>query len=171
MRKPIQIIVGVDCEGGFGKDGKIPWKSSEDLKRFKKITDGATCVMGRNTYEDMLGMVKQRKKGEDINELLPNRQCLVVTSNVNIELEGATRVSSLSDAMLKSDKDKEIFVVGGEKMYIEALAVAHRVHMTVMKGEAFDCDRFFPVKFLHEKFKITEGEQTEDLYFVQYNRR
>ena len=170
MSKPIQIIVGVDCEGGFGKDGNIPWHFSEDLKRFKKITDGATCIMGRNTYEDMLEMVKKRKKDKDIKELLPNRQCLVVTSDVNIVLEGATRVSSLSDGIKKANKEK-IFVVGGEKMYVEALSSTHRVHMTVVKGEAYDCDRFFPVEYLHKHFRITGGEQTNELYFVQYNRR
>ena len=107
----------------------------------------------------------------EIKELLPNRQCFVVTSDVNIKLEGATRASSLSDATLKARDDKNIFVIGGEKMYVEALASAHRVHMTVVKGDAFGCDRFFPVEYLHKHFKITEGDQNDNLYFVQYNRR
>ena len=170
-KRPINIIVAVDCAGGFGKGGNIPWHFSEDLKRFKKITDKAACIMGRKTYDDMLEMVKKRNKDKEITELLPNRQCIVVTSDVNKELEGATRASSLNDAIKQAHGNREIFVVGGEKMYVEALSAARRVEMTIVKGESYDCDRFFPVEYLHEKFKITEGEQTDDLYFVTYNRR
>ena len=56
----VEIIVAVDEDGGFGKDGKIPWHYSEDLKHFKEVTTGHVCIMGRKTYEDMLEMRKAR---------------------------------------------------------------------------------------------------------------
>jgi dihydrofolate reductase len=62
----VNIIVAVDDAGGFGKDGKIPWHFPEDFKRFKEITKDSVCVMGRNTYEDMLEMVKSRKKDPNV---------------------------------------------------------------------------------------------------------
>ena len=60
--RPMSIIIAVDSDGGFGKDGKIPWNFPEDLKHFQKITKDGICIMGRNTYEDMYNMVIQRRK-------------------------------------------------------------------------------------------------------------
>lgn len=173
-KPPINIIVAVDRFGGFGKAGKIPWHFPADLKRFKTLTGGAACIMGRNTYIDMLEMVKSRKKDDEkIEELLSGRQCIVVTSQANLITEGAMTASSLSDALLKAEKGRPIFVVGGEKMYVEALGSAMTVHMSVVKDEEtmFECDRFFPVEFLHDKFTITEGGEDDDLYYVKYMRK
>ena len=37
----------------IGKDGKLPWHFSEDLKRFKRLTMGSTIIMGRKTFESI----------------------------------------------------------------------------------------------------------------------
>lgn len=167
----INIIVAVDREGGFGKDGKIPWHFSEDLKHFKAITDNAVCIMGRRTYEDMIEMVKKHRKDEPITELLPGRQCFVVTSNPDLEVEGATAIAGITEALDKADLDRPIFVVGGEKMYIEALSVAQTVHMSVVKGDSYECDRFFPIEYLQSKFAIVAGTETDNIYYVKYERK
>lgn len=60
MIKP-NIIVAVDCEGGFGKEGKIPWFLPEDFEHFKNMTTGHVCVMGRRTYEEMLETRKRKR--------------------------------------------------------------------------------------------------------------
>lgn len=177
MTKPINIIVAVDSRGGFGKDGKIPWHFSEDLKHFKTTTSGNACIMGRNTYVDMLNMVKHHKKDKDapIKELLPNRQCIVVTKHPNLEMEGgAITATSLNDAINLVEDGREAFVVGGEKMYIEAISNAETIYLTVVKEneeDGYDCDRFFPVDYMEEKFQIVEGKQTDELYFMKYERK
>jgi len=44
------IIIGCVCRGyGIGKNGKIPWKNSNDMKFFREITNGCTVLVGRNT--------------------------------------------------------------------------------------------------------------------------
>lgn len=44
------IIVACICQGyGIGKDGRIPWKNTHDMKWFKKITMGNTLLVGKNT--------------------------------------------------------------------------------------------------------------------------
>ena len=35
----------------IGRDGKLPWHISEDLKRFKRLTLGSAMVMGRRTFD------------------------------------------------------------------------------------------------------------------------
>jgi dihydrofolate reductase len=172
---PLSLIVAVDAAGGFGKDGKIPWHFPEDLKHFQETTKGGICIMGRRTYSDMFEMI-QSKRGspqEQIDEpILKDRESFVVTSNEDFEVHGATSVRSIHQAIntLAKDDDREVFVIGGERMYIEALAFTKTIYMTIVKGEPYGCDRFFPIRVLNKSFKIVDGSQTDDLYFVKYKR-
>lgn len=178
MRKyrPI-IIVAVDCVGGFGKDGVIPWHLPEDLQRFKKITEGHICVMGRRTYTDILEArtLRDQQKGitEPITEILRGRQSFVVTSSETLETPGAIKIKDTNDVQkhIASDDIRQIFIIGGRRMFIQALSWTDQIMMTVVKGDAYDCDVFFPVSLLNKKWKIVSGEETEKAYFVVYNRK
>ena len=172
---PLEIIVAVDEEGGFGKDGKIPWHYSEDLKHFKDTTTGHVCIMGRKTYEDMLAMrkdmdAKKKKRGAAIDEILPNRQSFVVTSNAKFKAPGATVVRNLREAVnsLAANDKRKVFVIGGERMYIEALTSTTFIHMTMVPG-SHACDKFFPIKVLN-KFQIKSGKKEGELKFITYER-
>lgn len=167
--RPLSLIVAVDEHGGFGKDGKIPWHFSEDLKRFKQITKGAACIMGRKTYADMREMVVARKKDDkEIKEILPGRDNYVVSKSI-IGAEGATVVPNIRKAVELTER-REVFVIGGEKMYIEALPWVNKIYMTVVKGD-YQCDKFFPIKALNRDFKLTHGKKESDtLSFLEYDR-
>jgi len=185
--KQVSIIVAVDEEGGFGKNGKIPWDIPEDLKHFKRVTDGGICIMGRRTYEDMYNMYMERKKkqaeenkSEDSKELdisepteiLPNRLSFVVTSNPDFKAHGATVVKNIREATDSIDPTdpREIFILGGFRMFVEAIAYADKIYMTIVKNKRYNCDKRFPVDLLNKHYKIVEGEQTDELYFVTYKR-
>ena len=164
----VNIIVAVDEAGGFGKDGKIPWDISEDMQQFKDITAGTVCVMGRRTYEDMLEMRTGGLEADDSFELLPGRDCYVVSSNENLNPNGATRVAELGTVFQKyKNTDRDIFVLGGRRMFIQALGSRPNVYMTIIKGETYDCDVLFPVDLLKD-YKITNGRETEQCYYVEY---
>ncbi|MCD4791279.1 MAG: dihydrofolate reductase, partial [Bacteroidales bacterium] len=45
--KDISIIVAVAKNNAIGKDNKLLWHLSEDLKRFKKLTTGHYIIMGK----------------------------------------------------------------------------------------------------------------------------
>ncbi len=177
MKKPPIIIVAVDEAGGFGKDGKIPWYLPEDLQRFKVITDGHICLMGRITYEEILAARKKRdaEKGitASIDDVLRNRRSFVVTSEENPVTPGATSIRNPNDIDFYIDKDetREIFVIGGRKMFISALSWAEKIYLTVVKGPTYDCDVFFPIEVLNKKWHIVSGQETEKAYFVVYNRK
>lgn len=173
--KNVEIIVAVDERGGFGKAGKIPWHLPEDLKNFQEVTKGQVCVMGRRTYNDMLDMRVKRlaDKGLDttITEILPGRECYVVTSSDDLPTPGATRVKSLGSVRNKMKADpRTLFAIGGERIFTEALAWCNTIHMTVIKGN-YECDVSFPVQVLNKKFSIISGKQTDDAYYVVYQRR
>ena len=171
----LSIIVAVDEDGGFGKDGKIPWNFPEDLKHFQTTTKGGVCIMGRRTYTDMVEMIQsKRKEGnkEIVGPILKDRESYVVTSNSDLEVHGAMSVKSIRAAVQSLEKGdkREIFILGGFRMWVEALTYTQTIYMTVVKGKTYDCDRFFPVDVLNKKFKIEEGRETDDLNFLKYTR-
>lgn len=177
--KELNIIVAVDPQGGFGKDGKIPWHFEEDFKHFQAVTNNANCIMGRTTYEEILEHAKKRwkkktkkkKKAETLElpkDLLPGRQCYVISRTPQTEGNVIT-ATSIRDAINKIDNDKPVFVIGGEKLFHAALPWTKKVYLTVMK-ESYGCDRFFPVKYLEQHFKIVSGSQNENMFFIEYER-
>lgn len=173
---PLSIIVGVDSEGGFGKAGKIPWFFPEDLKHFQTTTTPGICIMGRRTYEDMFEMIQSKRKdpeGQIDDPILKGRESYVVTSNKDFEAHGATAVAGIHQAIqcLAVGDARPIFVIGGERMYIEALAFTETIYMTVVKGKSYDCDRFFPIEVLKKNFEIVDGKDTDELSFVTYKRK
>ena len=170
----LKIIVAVDTEGGFGKDGKIPWFFPEDLKHFQKITKDSICIMGRKTYEDMAEMILSKRKDEDKDKpILKDRESIVISSKDDYDPVGAKAAKGIRIAIHSLDESdhREVFVIGGEKMFIEALPFTDTIYMTIVKGEAYDCDRFFPLEYLNKNFVIKEGEETDDLYYVTYVRK
>jgi len=175
--QPLSIIVAVDKYGGFGKDGKIPWSYPEDLKHFKEVTQGGVCIMGRKTYNDILAMVKRRRKKNKtkgkITEILPGRQSFVVTSNPKFKAPGATVVSSIREAVQSLDEEdsRDVFVIGGYRMFVEALNWATTVYMTVIDDDKeYQCDITFPINTIVKKFSIVEGTEEGNLRFMTYKR-
>lgn len=181
----IEIIVAVDPAGGFGRQGQIPWKCKEDMKRFSTISkEIGVCVMGKRTYLDMLEMKgngKDVKSKVEKNGILPKRTSFVISSTLKQEdCPGATVVPDLRAVLNKyHDTNQRIAVIGGEKLYVQALASAQKVHLTVM-DKHYGCDRFFPVTSLEKKFTINKDHAkmistdvdgtTQPVRFVTYER-
>lgn len=174
--QPLSIIVAIEQSGGFGFNGQIPWINEPfakaDLKNFQTITTGKACIMGRKTYDDMLAIVKERRGDKPITELLPNRKCYVVTRNENLVVEGATRVRNIFEAVQDQGDGNtdEVFVIGGEKLFIEALAWVDKIYMTVVKHD-YECDRFFPIKYINTNFQLVSGKDHDDITFTKYHRK
>lgn len=183
MDTSLNIIVAVDKDGGFGKNGKIPWYYKEDFKHFKKITNNSVCIMGRKTYQEILEKRLKREKINDIKllpqdyKLLPNRECIVISKKLNQKnIVGAKVANNLRSAIEYSNKkfsNKKIFIIGGYRLFVEALPFVHKIYMTIIHEKSFDCDVFFPLKAL-KNFEIINGEKVKDkdeLLFVEYVRR
>ena len=134
----IQIIVAIAKNFVIGNEGQIPWHLSEDLKHFKEITTGHPVVMGRRTFES-------------IGRVLPNRMNIMVSSTFTKEVEGLTVVKSLAEAIALVG-DKTLMVIGGARMYAEALPLASTLHLTTIDKE-FAGDNKFP-DFTKYPFKL-----------------
>ncbi len=126
------LIAALASNGVIGRDGGLPWHISEDLKYFKRLTMGKPVVMGHKTYES-------------IGKPLPGRNNIVVTRNPELELEGATVVHGLDEALAVAASlgAEETFVIGGAELYKLALPKVDRMYLTYVH-QNFEGDTFFP---------------------------
>ena len=128
----ISLLVAMDAKRGIGKDGKLPWRLSSDLKRFRELTMGHHIIVGRKTFGS-------------IGKPLPGRQTIVVTRNPSYTIEGCLIAGSFQAAieLAQTRGENEVFVIGGADIYAQALGVADRVYLTEVHTEV-DADTFFP---------------------------
>jgi dihydrofolate reductase len=127
----ISIIVAASTNNVIGVQGALPWKISDDLKRFKKLTMGKPIVMGRLTWES-------------IGRPLPGRQNIVITRQPDFLAEGCDVVDSPAAALRIAGDVEEIMIIGGGQIYDLFLPKAGRLHVTRVHTE-LEGDAFFPV--------------------------
>ncbi|MDH3275461.1 MAG: type 3 dihydrofolate reductase [Gammaproteobacteria bacterium] len=126
----ISLIVAVSTNNVIGADGDLPWRLSDDLKRFKAVTMGKPIVMGRKTYES-------------IGRPLPGRQNIVITRQNKFTADGCDVVQSIEEAVEVAGGADEIMVIGGSQIYSAFLPLADRIYLTRVHTEV-DGDAFFP---------------------------
>jgi dihydrofolate reductase len=130
MKPRVSIIVAMAQNRVIGANNALPWHLSSDLKRFKALTMGHHILMGRKTFES-------------IGRVLPGRHSVVITRNPAWRAHGVVVAGSLADAVSKTGNDTEIFVIGGELVFREALPLADRIYLTEIHRE-FAGNVFFP---------------------------
>lgn len=126
MSGTIVLVLAMADNGVIGDGGSIPWRISDDMKRFKALTMGKPIVMGRKTWESF-----PRRP-------LPGRTNIVITHNRDYRSDGAVVVHSLGEALerAKAESPTEIAVVGGAEIYRAALPLAGRIELTEVHLDA-----------------------------------
>ena len=137
----LSLVVARDRNGVIGRDGDLPWRLRSDLQRFKAITIGKPCIMGRKTWESL--PLKP----------LPGRLNIVLTRDESYEAEGRSRgalvCTSLDEAIeiareqAEDDGLDEICVIGGTALFEKALPRARRLYITEVDAEV-EGDALFP---------------------------
>lgn len=152
----ISMIAAVAANRVIGAKNDLIWRLPEDLKRFKRITSGHPVIMGRNTYLSL-------------GRPLPKRTNVVITSSEEFAKEvpeGVIVVKSLMEALVMAPDldDEEVFIIGGGRVYAEALGFADRLYLTLLDQE-FEGDVWFPdwteqFQNVIEEEEFIEGEIT-----------
>jgi dihydrofolate reductase len=159
----LSLIVAMSRNGVIGRDNRLPWRLSSDLKRFRALTMGHHIVMGRKTYESL-------------GRLLPGRTSVVVTRNAHFRAPGAVVVNSLEAALDACARDHDIFVIGGAEIFREVVQRADRIYLTVVEADV-DGDVYFPDidwSAWREVSRQSYGAAEHDEYphqFVIYDRQ
>lgn len=139
------FIVAVDKNNGIGNNNKLPWgRCKIDMEHFVEKTKGSIVVMGYNTFISL----------RDLGVKMPNRKKVVITKSEET-LAGAdyiihdndkseNRVSDLYKkimAISKSEKNDNVFVIGGAKTYEMFSTYYDKGYMTIFNQE-YICDTF-----------------------------
>ncbi|NTU69288.1 dihydrofolate reductase [bacterium] len=132
MNPTVSIISSLTENGVIGNKGNLVFKVASDLNRFKELTMGHPIIMGRNTYLS-------------IGRALPGRDNIVITSNKGFKAEGIVVANSLDSAisLAKSIDKEEVFIIGGGKVFEDAIKQADKLYLTLFHKVA-EGDTFFP---------------------------
>tara|TARA_B110000977_G_scaffold84695_1_gene113098 strand:+ start:10837 stop:11334 length:498 start_codon:yes stop_codon:yes gene_type:complete len=159
------IIIAIDEKYGIGQNNKLPWKCKSDLKHFKETTLGQILIVGRKTWESM-----------PQKNILRNRNVIVVSNtlqnNIGVHISHSLQ-EALNTAYQFKFKDQNVFVIGGVKLYEEA--ISHNdlecIHLTNVYG-TYDCDTFalFLKKTL-ESFSLFESKEHNECKTARYIRQ
>lgn len=143
-------IVAIAKNFAIGKDGKLPWHYSADLKFFKEATTGNAVVMGFNTWKS-------------IGKPLPKR--------LNIVLSRANTLENQPNVLLVRGKDEilalakylncDIFIIGGAETYKNFADAIEKWIVTEIPETVEDADAFMPENFLAD-FQLKETKQLEN---------
>jgi dihydrofolate reductase len=162
----VRIVVAVDSRYGFASNGKIPWDIPEDFKHFIDSTRDSYCVMGKNSYEEMREMKKERlgDKYDPTKPILANRKSFVLSTTlclpVNIsdvlisQYYSMQSIISLLKDTRASDIDwlpepryHDISILGGYRIFRDAIPFVDEIIMTHIPDD-FKCDSIFPFELI-----------------------
>ena len=121
---PVVLVMARAENGVIGANGGLPWRLEGDLPRFKQLTLGRPCIMGRKTWDSL------PKKP------LPGRSNIVVTRDKTFSPTGAVVAHSFADALevaVAANSDA-IMVIGGAEIFAQALPYAAKIELTVVYG-------------------------------------
>ncbi len=159
----ITIIAATAQNNALGKDNRLIWHLSDDLKRFKSLTLDGFIIMGRKTFESLPG-------------ILPKRKHIVITRNPEFRQEGIVVVQSLEQALEVVPSDEVAFVVGGGEIYAQTINIADKIELTRVHHD-FEADTFFPEidltkwELVSSEFHSKDEKHQYDFTFETYLRR
>ncbi len=161
----ISLIVAHSENRVIGREGELPWRLSNDLRHFKRLTMGHAILMGRKTMDS-------------IGRCLPGRHTVVLTRDPHYSFDSAAIAHTWDEALGQAiaweeqrlhpapetasestgidpidtsahppirppSPGAEVFVVGGAEIYTLALPHAQRIYLTKVHT-AIDGDTYFP---------------------------
>ena len=166
--KHFYITVACTKDGGIGQNEQIPWYLPPDLRYFQKMTTKTfdtskrnAIIMGRNTWNSLP------------KRPLLGRKNIVLTSSNNVHeivAQGAEVYKNLHEALdhLGNDETIEkIFVIGGGKLYNEAIdhPMCKCIFATIIENDHnYEFDTFFPIeKMKSERYYLYSS--TPEMYY------
>jgi dihydrofolate reductase len=146
----IALIAAAARNDVIGRDNQLPWHLPDEFRHFKQTTEGHHVIMGRLTWESR-------------NKPLPRRVNIVVSTTPGYAAPGATVVTSLAAALAAAEAagEDEAFVIGGTRLYAEALPLADRLYLTRVEAEP-EGDAYFPAFDASEWREVDRREHPID---------
>src|ERR1035437_4705305 len=152
-------IIAIARNFAIGRQGKLPWHYSDDLKFFKATTTGNAIVMGANTWRS-------------IGKPLPDRLNIVLSRSSNIDappevmrLESRDEVVALAGLL-----NRDLYIIGGAKTYAEFGDCVEKWIITEIPETVEDADTFMTPGFLDD-FEVAATRDLDEGLKVKIMRR
>jgi dihydrofolate reductase len=119
LRPVLTLIAAVSAEGYISTGKGVPWHLPRDQEHFRRATRGQWLLLGRRTYEEMLGWFE-------------DRQPLVLTRNPAFRPPVGRTVANVTESLQIAGAAgaRELFVCGGGDAYAAAMPYADRLMLT-----------------------------------------
>jgi len=149
----IIIITAMTKKGIIGKDNTLPWKIEEELHKFKRLTEGNTVIMGKNTFDS-------------IKFPLIKRHNIIISKSLK-SIKGVEICKSINEAIKKAKKyKKNIFIIGGASIYQQTINLADKMYISYIKKD-YEGNIFFP-KFNKNQWKLEYKKDFNEFEFMVY---
>ncbi|HZP95467.1 MAG TPA: dihydrofolate reductase [Candidatus Limnocylindria bacterium] len=127
----IAFVVAFDRNRVIGKDGALPWRLPDDMKRVRELTIGKPLIMGRRTYDS-------------IGRALPQRTNIVLTRDPSFHADGVLVARTPDEALRLAGDAPEVIVFGGAEIFRQFLSMAGRIYLTQVDASIEGGDAVFP---------------------------
>lgn len=155
------IIVAMGNRREIGKNNRLLWNIPEDLKKFRKITENKTVVMGRKTYES-------------IGKALPNRKNIILSKNQKNFFKDDVIIYNDLYEFIEEYKNsrEEIFIIGGGEIYKNFLKnnLIDKLYISHINYENDSADTYFP-ELDYNKWNLILEEKYEKWNFFIYEKK
>ena len=156
------MIWAQDRKNAIGKNGKLPWHFSDDLKNFKRLTTGNAIIMGRKTWDSLP------------TKPLPNRRNIVISHSPHSDVESYTSIEECVATLKQDSEVSDVYVIGGMSIYQFFYSCADTLHITFIDEVYPGADTFFPVEMdaVKKDFDMVENQSVGDLLtFTKWIRK
>lgn len=150
----LSMIVAMANNRVIGCDNTMPWYLPDDLKNFKQLTMGKPMLMGRKTFESL-------------GRILPGREHIILTRNVEFKAEGCSVFHTISAALSYLESYQEVMVIGGAILYEQLLPIANRLYLTQI-DYTYPGDTFFPELDFNQWMEIERQEHSTELFSYRF---
>lgn len=185
----INLIVCSDSVFGIGKNNTLPWHYSKDLKYFKRYTISEQLnkinivIMGNNTYKSIPENLRPLKYR--LNIVLTKEKVNNLDHELNPLNTNLLYFNDILSILYYLEKNKKyidtVWVSGGSSIYAQFLDlhIVNNIYLTAITNLNFNCDTFFPNKYLkyfkmidrridYEYNKTSYSINKDELHFILY---
>ncbi len=154
MLKPkICLIAAVSENHVIAKDGRLPWRIPDDLKRFREKIDGRLIISGRKTFD--------KSYRNNINIVITRQEGYVspISAAVVHSVDEALQLAQAKLMEVAEEKRDEIFIIGGGEIFKETINLADKLYLTLIHQKV-EGDTYFPDYSIFTKKVLEETHES-----------
>ncbi len=160
----MDMIASVDRNWGIGRGGALLARVPEDMRHFRRTTQGGVVILGHSTLRTFPG-----------GRPLKDRTNIILSRDPALEIEDAMVCHSMEDALAAARQQeaagRRVYIIGGASVYAQLAPFCAGAILTEWDA-AFPADAFFPdlnaLGWRRAQVLGRGGHEGLDFTFVRY---